>query len=78
MVLINLLQFLFIHIYHLDGDNSKNLLFYGGLAFGAFILIIIIIIIIIIIVVCSKKKTLSNSRSSIRSTDSYTSVVSNE
>jgi hypothetical protein len=77
MVLINLLQFFFIHIYYLDGDNSKNLLFYGGLAFGAFILIIIIII-IIIIVVCSKKKTLSNSRSSIRSTESYTSVVSNE
>jgi ABC-type glycerol-3-phosphate transport system permease component len=84
MVCINLLRPLFIHIYHIDvedepGANWKNILFYGGLIFGAIILIFMIIIIII----CSlkQKKKVSNYRPSTRSigsTGSYTSVISYE
>ncbi len=59
-----------------SNDGQSNLLIFGVIAVIVFIFIIIIII--IIVVVCSKKKHSSRSTSSVKSTESDTSVVSTE
>jgi hypothetical protein len=66
----------FILIDYLVEEKSNNLFLYIAIIVGVFFVIIIIIIIIISCFICSKKKT--TRESSIRSTESETSVVSNE
>ncbi len=77
LIFWNYQSFIFIILEDEETDtNWKNILFYGGLIFGGVILLIIIIIIVVFFL--KKKKTNINSQTSIKSTESYTSVVSYE